>query len=239
MIVRRSIHEAYLSNAYLVADREGGSAVIIDTGAPIEPLLEAVETLGVTVTHVLNTHEHHDHTLFNVELQERFGAPLLGPSDLADGEPVKSGGLHIVALATPGHTGEHVAFLVDDAACFTGDLIFRGSVGGTLGAGPNGFAALRHSIMQRVMSLPDGVVLYPGHTDETTVGAEREHNPFVRVWAGTDPEGTATVRVNGRDCTLVVEAHDYDGGTKAWVRFEDGREAIVGGSMVERAGATA
>jgi hypothetical protein len=67
------------------------------------------------------------------------------------------------------------------------------------------------------------------------VAKEREDNPFVRIWAGRDPEGTESCRVRGRDATLVLWAPDYDGGHKAWVRFaDDGSDAIVGGSQVER-----
>src|SRR5438128_1269287 len=65
-------------------------------------------------------------------------------------------------------------------------------------------------------------------------GRERDHNPFVRVWSGAEPEGAERVRVSGRDATLLVWSPDYDGKGKAWVRFDDGSEAIVGGSRVER-----
>ena len=233
------MHGSYLSNSYLVADQKGGSAVFIDSGAPIEPLLAAVSELGVTVTHVLNTHEHHDHTTFNVELQERFDVPLLGPGSIADGEQVVSGTLRIKALSTPGHTERHLAFLVDDEACFTGDALFAGSVGGTLGGGPDGFQQLRHSIMDVFMQLDHGITVYPGHTDETTIGREWEENPFIRVWRGLDPQADEPVQVSGNPATLVLWAGDYDGGHKAWVRLPDGREAIVGGRMVQREAAHA
>src|SRR5437899_2652012 len=81
---------------------------------------------------------------------------------------------------------------------------------------------------------PDGLRVLPGHTDETTIGREREQNPFVRVWSGAEPEGTERVGVGGRDATLLVWSPDYDGKGKAWVRFDDGSDAIVGGSRVER-----
>ena len=84
------------------------------------------------------------------------------------------------------------------------------------------------------MPLPPELRVLPGHTDETTIGAEWESNPFVRVWAGLDPEGVERCRVRGEPAVLVVWSPDYDGGGKAWVRFEDGRDAIVGGSRVER-----
>jgi hydroxyacylglutathione hydrolase len=89
-------------------------------------------------------------------------------------------------------------------------------------------------VMDVLMALPPEMRVLPGHTDETTVGREWEENPFVRVWRGLDPEGTKPVRVGGRDATLVVWSPDYDGKGKAWVRFADGRDAIVGGSRVER-----
>src|SRR5438034_1287596 len=75
---------------------------------------------------------------------------------------------------------------------------------------------------------------YPGHTDETTIGREWEQNPFVRVWRGVEPEGSEPCRVGGEDATLIVWSPDYDGKGKAWVRFAGGRDAIVGGSRVER-----
>jgi hypothetical protein len=84
------------------------------------------------------------------------------------------------------------------------------------------------------MPLPPELRVLPGHTDETTIGEEWESNPFVRVWAGLDAEGDQRVRVAGAPARLVVWSPDYDGKGKAWVRFDDGRDAIVGGSRVER-----
>ena len=69
---------------------------------------------------------------------------------------------------------------------------------------------------------------------ESTIGREWDENPFIRIWRGADPEGTDPVDVRGRDATLIVWSPDYDGNGKAWVRFEDGRDAIVGGSAVAR-----
>jgi glyoxylase-like metal-dependent hydrolase (beta-lactamase superfamily II) len=88
--------------------------------------------------------------------------------------------------------------------------------------------------MDVLMKLPPDTLVYPGHTGETTIGREWEQNPFVRVWRGADPEGEEPVRVGGREATLVVWSPDYDGKGKAWVRFDDGTDAIVAGSRVER-----
>jgi glyoxylase-like metal-dependent hydrolase (beta-lactamase superfamily II) len=229
---------SWLSNAYLVADRAGGTAIFVDSGAPVEPLLAAVERLEVQVTHLLTTHAHSDHIANHRLLRDRFRLAVLaspeesvdGAEPLGHGEVVESGGPRIEALRTPGHTRGMLAFVVDGEACFTGDTLFAGAVGGTGDAFPD----LRSSVMDVLMGLPHSVAVYPGHSEETTIGREWDANPFVRVWRGVEPEGDEPCRVGGEEATLVVWGRDYDGGGKAWVRFRDGRDAIVGGSRVER-----
>ena len=159
---------------------------------------------------------------------------MRGPAELADDEVVRAGGLEIRALSTPGHAREHLAFVVNETDCLTGDVLFRRTVGGTRGGGPTGFADLRRSIMERLLTLPAETRLHPGHREPTTVAEESEENPFVRIWRGVDDEGSEPCRVQGEDATLVLWAGDYDGGNKAWVRFASGEDAIVGGSQVER-----
>lgn len=88
--------------------------------------------------------------------------------------------------------------------------------------------------MQRLLTLPRETRIHPGHREPSTVGDEWEHNAFVRVWRGVDPEGNERCRVNGEDATLILFGPDYDGTHKAWVRYANGRDAIVGGSQVER-----
>ena len=89
--------------------------------------------------------------------------------------------------------------------------------------------------MDTLMGLPPETRVHPGHREATSIGEEREHNPFVRVWRGLDEEGDETCQVGGQNATLVLWAPDYDGTNKAWVRFGDGEDAIVGGSKVTRA----
>jgi hydroxyacylglutathione hydrolase len=233
MIVVRSMHEQYLSNAYLVADHPGGNAVFIDSGAPLEPLFEAVDAYDLHVTHLLTTHEHHDHTLHDREIEERYAPRLLDTERLLECGVVTSGELTIRALPTPGHVQEHVALLVNDLDCFTGDVLFAGTVGGTLAGGPNGYDELRSSIMDTLLELPDEVRLHPGHMEPTTIGAERAANPFVQYWSGTITPRSERVRAIGSDATLLVWAPDYDGGHKALVAFDHGHSAIIGGSKVE------
>jgi hydroxyacylglutathione hydrolase len=221
MIVERSMHPDWLSNAYLIGDEAGGTAVFVDSGAPLEPLFEAVDRNGLTVTHLLTTHADHDHVAGDGEILARYSCPVV-KGDL------ETGGLSIRALPTPGHKDDHLAFVVNDELCVTGDVLFKDAVGG------GDYAQIRRSVMDVLMKLADDLRVLPGHTDETTIGREREHNPFVRVWSGADPEGTERVLVGGEQATLVVWSPDYDGKGKAWVRFDDGRDAIVGGSRVQR-----
>jgi hydroxyacylglutathione hydrolase len=216
MLVERSMHPDWLSNAYLVADEEGGSAVFVDSGAPLEPLQEAAARWRVQLDSVLRTHSHHDH----VEHEHELGVPVRTHS-------VEVGGLRVEALPTPGHSDDMVAFVVNDEVVFTGDTLFKDSVGG------GDIDEVRRSVMDVLLALPDEMRVLPGHTDETTIGREREQNPFVRYWRGLD-EGDEPCRVGGEEATLVVWSPDYDGKGKALVRFSDGREAIVGGSRVER-----
>jgi hydroxyacylglutathione hydrolase len=223
VIVERSMDPRWLSNAYLVADEPGGVCVFVDSGAPLEPLLRVVEEERLTPTHLLVTHAHPDHVAGNDELVRRFGIPV-------ERSRVETGGLVIDALPTPGHSDDGMAFVVDETVCLTGDTLFKGSVGG------GDFATVRRSVMEVLMTLPPEVRVLPGHTDETTIGAEWESNPFVRVWAGLEPEGEEPCRVGGEEATLVVWSPDYDGKGKAWVRFADGRDAIVGGSRVVQSG---
>jgi hydroxyacylglutathione hydrolase len=121
------------------------------------------------------------------------------------------------------------------AAVFTGDTLFKDSVGGVKAPGHTTYTDLRDSIMGTLMELPPDTVIYPGHADATSVAQEWDHNPFIRVWRGIDPEGSEACTALGQPATLVLLGSDYDGGTKAWVRWPDGSDDIVPGSRVEQA----
>jgi hydroxyacylglutathione hydrolase len=228
----------WLVNAYLVAGHPGGSAVFVDSGAPLEPLLAAVDRHGLEPAVLLTTHGHTDHVAGHAFLAERYGLRVVaapeeeieGAEAMGHGETLDVEGLLVQALRTPGHSPGMLSFFIDGEAVFTGDTLFAGSVGGTRDA----FADLRGSVLDVLMTLPHRAAVYPGHSEETTIGREWEDNPFVRVWRGVEPEGRERCTVDGEEATLVVWGRDYDGGGKAWVRFADGGDAIVGGSRVQR-----
>jgi hydroxyacylglutathione hydrolase len=220
------MHPGWLSNAYLVGDRPGGTALFVDSGAPLEPLLAAVEAQKLTPTHLLVTHGHSDHTAGNESLRRRFGLELIERT----GDPFQTGGLSVETLETPGHSLDSLSFLINGGACFSGDTLFAGSVGGS----GSSYADLRRSVMQVLLALPAATRILPGHSGETSVTEEWEKNSFVRIWRGLDSEGDERCRVGGRAARLVLWARDYDGGFKAWVRFDDGSDQIVGGSRLER-----
>jgi hydroxyacylglutathione hydrolase len=211
------MNDRFLSNAYLVADEEGGAAVFVDSGAPLEPLLRAAEEWRVAPSHVLRTHAHPDH----VEHEGELGLPVVR-------EALQVGGLDVEAIPTPGHSEDMICFVVNGELVFSGDTLFKDAVGG------GDYERVRSSVMEIYMAMPHERRVLPGHTDETTIGREWEENPFVRVWRGVEPEGNERVRVSGRDATLIVWSPDYDGKGKAWVRWADGTDVIVGGSRVER-----
>ncbi|MDA0178989.1 MBL fold metallo-hydrolase [Solirubrobacter phytolaccae] len=244
MIVERSMSDGWLTNTYLVAAGPNTDAFLVDAGGPMAPLFEKAEELGLNVTHILLTHHHGDHVVDLGETLERYPDAIVlahpeervpgTTGDLNPGDELEIGGLKIKALHTPGHTSGMLNLLVDDKELFTGDTLFKGSVGGVRAPGSTSFEDIKHSIMEVILTLPPETVIRPGHTDPTTVADELEHNKFVRIWRGLDEEGSEPCKALGEDATLVLLGDDYDGGHKAWVRWPDGRDDIVPGSKVER-----
>ncbi len=245
MNVERSMDPSFLSNTYLVWADGSSTAFMVDAGGPVAPLLEAASRHGLTVTHVLLTHSHGDHVAELGDVLERFpdASVLIHPQerelvmgatgDLPVDEPFEAGGLEVTALHTPGHTRGMVALVVDGHV-FTGDTLFKNSVGGVRAPGSTSFEDLRASVMDTLMALPPDTRVLPGHSDYTTIGEEWESNAFVRLWRGLDPEGDEPCTALGEPATLVLWGDDYDGGHKAWVRWPDGRDDIVPGSKVQR-----
>jgi hydroxyacylglutathione hydrolase len=246
MIVERSMSDGWLSNTYVVGDELGGSAVMVDAGGPVAPLLEFLKRGQLTLTHVLLTHHHHDHVADLDAVKSAFpDIPVLihplerdqvpgATETMQPGERIEIGALRIETIHTPGHTAGMLSLLFDGTDVFTGDTLFKGSVGGVRAPGHTTYADLKTSIMDKLLALPASTRIHPGHTDPTTVADELDTNRFVRIWRGVDPEGTEPCTAMGEPATLVLLGDDYDGGHKAWVRWRDGSDDIVPGSQVSR-----
>jgi len=195
------------SNCYIVGDEESGEAVIIDPGGDGDMILNAVNRKPWKVTAILNTHAHFDHIAGNAAVKKGTGAPLMAPKGdspymseahvagrmyglevdaspepdklLDDGALIDLGDEKIQMVSTPGHTPGGATF-VTSIGIFPGDSIFAGSIGRTDLPGGD-YDTLINSIVTRIMVLDDDTPVYPGHGPATTVGREREHNPFLVV----------------------------------------------------------
>jgi hydroxyacylglutathione hydrolase len=189
--------------------------------------------------------------------------PAGGTGTIEAGETLRFGALELRPLHTPGHTAGMLSFLVGERpvpaggagtsartarssapggvagaglVVFTGDTLFKDSVGGVRAPGHTTYTDLRDSIMGTLMELPPDTIIYPGHSEATSVAREWESNAFIRVWRGLDPQGSQRCTALGQPASLVLLGADYDGGTKAWVRWADGSDDIVPGSQVHRVG---
>ena len=245
MSLERAMTPDRLSNTYLVAAKPGGDALLIDAGGPMEELFAKADEHDLAVTHVLLTHHHGDHVAALGEVLERWpDAEVLihagerehvvgATGDLEPDAELELAGLTVRTLHTPGHTNGMISLLIEGNV-FTGDTLFKNSVGGVRAPGSTSYEDLKRSIMDVLLQLPGDTTIRPGHTDPTTVDEELESNRFVRIWRGLDHEGSDECTALGEPATLILLGDDYDGGHKAWVRWPDGRDDIVPGSKVSR-----
>jgi hydroxyacylglutathione hydrolase len=194
-------------NCY-IARRDGAErGLIVDPGDEPERLLEAVERLGIAVDAILITHCHFDHVGAVSPVAKETGAPVycpeieapvladimsyvpwpgFGPYEsydadetVAGGEHLSLAGLEIDVLFTPGHSPGHVTYAIaDERALFSGDVLFKGSVGRTDLPGGD-WGTLLESIRTLVEGHEPETTVYPGHMGVTTLGAERTTNPFL------------------------------------------------------------
>ena len=196
-----------LGNSSYLVDLGDGRALVVDPARDPSPYLAAAERLGVAVCYTVETHLHADFVTGSRELAAR-GVTVLAPAaagiewphrGLVDGEEVDLGGLRLRAVATPGHTPEHIAYLLSDGdrptALFSGGSLLVGSVARTDLIAPDrteGLArAMWRSITQRLLVLPDDLAVYPTHGAgsfcaaashggrTTTIGRERVANPLL------------------------------------------------------------
>lgn len=172
-------------NAYLAWDPATKQAAAFDTGADAGPMLAAVRNHGLTVAGILITHIHGDHIADLERLKKETGAtayvsalePVAGAVPFAPGRELRIGGLTVATRQTSGHSKGGTTYVVTGLArpvAVVGDALFAGSMGGGL---VNFAEALRNN-QQQILTLPNETVLCCGHGPLTTVGEEKQHNPF-------------------------------------------------------------
>ena len=171
------------NNAYVLVDTGSNAALLIDAADDSERLLAEVD--GLELTAIVTTHGHRDHWQALDRLADVTGSPVwLHPDDAsmvpraadraaADGEILRFGASSVRLIHTPGHTPGSTCLLLGDSHLFTGDTLFPGGPGRTTSV--EGFAMIMRSLRERLFVLPDETWIYPGHGDDTTLGAERPH----------------------------------------------------------------
>ncbi len=200
-------------NCYIVGDEASFEAIVIDPGGDAEDLLGIIQAEGLTITAIVATHAHFDHVLAAEALREATGAPFylhqgdepvlswlqesgrmfLGvelppPPDIdtkpKEGDSLVAGAVSLEILHTPGHSPGSIS-LVGTGAVFAGDTLFAGSIGRSDLPGGDG-QLLLDAIRSKLFGLDEETIVYPGHGPTTTIGAEKESNPFVgtrsRLW---------------------------------------------------------
>ena len=174
--------------SYLIGDEASRTCAVVDPGYDTSKLEARVQELGLQVTHIFNTHTHHDHIAGNdvfhkegVQLAAYKGARVNPDIKLHHGSTVQVGGNTVEVLFTPGHYLDSICLLVN-GKLMTGDTLFVGCIGGS---GFQGGSAEKqhHSLFEVIMKLDDVVEVYPGHdygpAPSSTIGNERVNNPFL------------------------------------------------------------
>ena len=194
-------------NCSIIGDENTRQAIVIDPGDDIDQVQAVVGKHNLTVQQIVITHAHIDHVGGAMKLRQLTGAPiLLNQQDhgllkmldmqaawvrmpapgkveidqpLAEGDKIRAGSLEATVLHTPGHTeGSVCLYFPAQQKLIAGDTLFAGSIGRTDLPGGN-LEKIMASLHQRVLSLPDETIVVPGHGPLTTIGDERENNPFL------------------------------------------------------------
>lgn len=217
LMVRGIVVGVFQENCWVVGNRRTGEAICIDPGDQPAEILALAKDMGVTIKYIANSHAHIDHVMGVHGVHAATGAKFLlhradldllrngwkgtaarfgldvsqGPPDpdqfVAHDDIVEVDGLRLRCIETPGHTPGSVSFFAEEGMLFSGDTLFRGSIGRTDLPG----GSMDHemnSICERLLVLPEETVVLPGHMEQTTVAFEKKHNPFVLEWMrrGTD-----------------------------------------------------
>ena len=204
MIIERLVVGPIEANCYIVADEKTKEGIVIDPGDDAEDILKRIQQLGLKIKYIVLTHSHFDHVSATAAVKKATDAKLAihaaDAKSLNDGMLARLAGLvhqqvpqpdillkgwddlsigevHFTVLHVPGHTAGGIALYGQDVV-FTGDTLFKGSIGRTDLPGGN-YDQIIDSINCRLLALDDDISVYPGHGDVTTIGLERENNPFL------------------------------------------------------------
>lgn len=201
MELKRIPAGVYAANCYIIMDEETKEALIMDPGGDEEDIIEAADNLGARIKYIVLTHGHIDHTGAVITLKKRYNVPVYihakdeelilkrtfmfgvldsskgADGNLKDGDILTLGNMEVKCIETPGHTPGGVCFLVENNL-FTGDTLFSGSIGRTDLTGGD-FDTIISSIKEKLMVLDNSVVVYPGHGPSSTIGREKQSNPFL------------------------------------------------------------
>jgi len=198
-------------NCFIVREQHSDRAVMVDPGDEAERLLTAAKSLGVQIEAILLTHTHFDHVGAVAPVARATGAPVycpeletfvlanimdfvpwpgFGPFESYDadhtvkgGERLELAGLELDVVFTPGHSPGHVTYAIPGSqVLLSGDVLFEGSVGRTDLPGGD-WPTLSRSIESLINAFPAETTVYPGHMGITTLGRERDTNPFLRELA--------------------------------------------------------
>jgi len=191
-------------NCWLLADKLSGDAVLVDPGDEPERLLNAVDATGCTLRAIWLTHAHVDHVGAVAPIARERSTPVyVHPADrffydratvigaqygmriealpephgaLAEGDRVAVGAYQFTVWHLPGHAPGHVAF-IGEGLCISGDVLFEDSIGRT--DLPFSDARAMHASLRRLATLSPDTRVFPGHGNDTTIGRELAHNPFL------------------------------------------------------------
>ncbi len=196
---------SFAMNCYLVCDEDSREAIFIDPGAEAERLIDEVEKENLNLKYIINTHCHIDHTAEVDKVMNHFNLPFhMHEGDIGllkslkeqgsffgisvgeipqsikfveDGNHLLIGDRKCTIIHTPGHSPGGISIKIDSDV-FVGDCLFLDSIGRTDLPGGD-YEQLINSIRTRLLSLDDATIVYPGHGPPTTIGRERQHNPFL------------------------------------------------------------